>query len=265
MKTLNYRLVIFAFALIFGVVFSIPSLTQSESGKKITLGLDLQGGLHMLLGVKSEEAVTSRIKSIAASLKYALDDKEIIFDELKIDGESVKFELLDDEDVAKVGTLVSEELKGVVLTHDGLLFSLNMTPEEVTLTKKNAISQAVDTIRNRLDQFGLAEPTVAKQGEDKILASVNMEPSRIGICRKRYFSSVLISGKMTSPYFLASAGLIVITLAARSSSSAIICRNAALAISSRILCSSSGVLIPGTSTRILSSPCLATVGSARPN
>ncbi len=172
MKTLNYRLVIFAFALIFGVVFSIPSLTQSEGGKKITLGLDLQGGLHMLLGVKSEEAVTSHIKSIAASLKYALDDKEIIFDELKIDGESVKFELLDDEDVAKVGTLVSEELKGVVLTHDGLLFALNMTPEEVTLTKKNAISQAVDTIRNRLDQFGLAEPTVAKQGEDKILVEV---------------------------------------------------------------------------------------------
>ncbi len=53
-KTLNYRVILFAFALIFGIVFSIPSLTQSESGKKITLGLDLQGGLHMLLGIKSE-------------------------------------------------------------------------------------------------------------------------------------------------------------------------------------------------------------------
>jgi len=117
MKTLNYRIVIFAFALIFGVVFSIPSLTQSESGRKITLGLDLQGGLHMLLGVKTEEAVVSRIKSIAASLKYILEEQEIIFDELKIDEESVKFELLDDEDVAKVGKLISEGLKGTVLTN----------------------------------------------------------------------------------------------------------------------------------------------------
>ncbi|MEA3491107.1 MAG: protein translocase subunit SecD [Campylobacterota bacterium] len=172
MKTLNYRVIIFAFALIFGVVFSIPSLTQSQSGKKITLGLDLQGGLHMLLGVKTEEAVKSRIKSIAASLKYILDDNEVIYDELKMDGESITFELLDDEDVAKVTKLVAAELKGTVLSHKGLEFALNITPEEIILTEKNAIAQAVDTIRNRLDQFGLAEPTVAKQGEDKILVEV---------------------------------------------------------------------------------------------
>ena len=172
MKTLNYRIVIFAFALIFGVVFSIPSLVQSDSGKKITLGLDLQGGLHMLLGVKTDEAVKSRIKSIAATLKYIFDDNDIIFDDLKIDGDSVHFELLDDEDVSKVDKLVKEELKGMLLKRNGLKFTLSITPEEIERTRKNAISQAVDTIRNRLDQFGLAEPTVAKQGEDKILVEV---------------------------------------------------------------------------------------------
>jgi preprotein translocase subunit SecD len=172
MKTLNYRVVLFAFALIFGVVFSIPSLTQSDSGKKITLGLDLQGGLHMLLGVKTEEAITSHIKSLAASLKYILDDKEIIFDQLNVDDNKVKFELLDEEDIAKVTKIVKEELKGTVLTHTALNFTMTITAEEIDRTKKNAISQAVDTIRNRLDQFGLAEPTVAKQGEDKILVEV---------------------------------------------------------------------------------------------
>ena len=79
-KSLNFRIILFIFAFIFGVVFSIPSLTQSESGKKVNLGLDLQGGLHMLLGVKSEIAIESRIKSIAASVKYLFDDAEIIFD-----------------------------------------------------------------------------------------------------------------------------------------------------------------------------------------
>ncbi len=172
MKTLNYRVVIFMFALIFGVVFSIPSLTQSESGKKITLGLDLQGGLHMLLGIKTEEAVVSRVKSIAASLKYILDDNEVIYDELKIDDSSIKFELLDEDEVVKVTKLITDELKGTLLQHKGLDFTLDITPAEIELTKKNAISQAVDTIRNRLDMFGLAEPTVAKQGEDKILVEV---------------------------------------------------------------------------------------------
>ncbi len=173
MKTLNFRIVLFAFALIFGVVFSIPSLTQSESGKKITLGLDLQGGLHMLLGIKSDVAIESRTKSIAATLKYIFDDEEIIFDDLRVaDAGIVTFELLDKDDVAKATALAKKEIPGTVLTHDGLKFTLKMTPEEMARTKKNAIKQAVDTIRNRLNEFGLAEPTVAKQGEDKILVEV---------------------------------------------------------------------------------------------
>ena len=171
---LNYRVVIFAFALIFGVVFSIPSLTQSESGKKITLGLDLQGGLHMLLGVKNEVAIASKSKSIAASIKYIFDDEEIIFDALQLDDDTgvITFEILDKDDLPKVNKLLKEELEGVSFLADGLNFSLQMTAEEIARTKKDAIMQAVDTIRGRLNEFGLAEPTVAKQGEDKILVEV---------------------------------------------------------------------------------------------
>ncbi|SFV90244.1 Protein-export membrane protein SecD (TC 3.A.5.1.1) [hydrothermal vent metagenome] len=173
MKTLNFRVILFAFALIFGIVFSIPSLTQSQSGKKITLGLDLQGGLHMLLGIKSDVAIQSRTKSIAASVKYLFDDEEIIFDDLRmVDGNKVTFELLDQDDVAKAKALLKKEIPGTVLTQNGLKFTLQMTPQEMVRTKQNAIKQAVDTIRNRLNEFGLAEPTVAKQGEDKILVEV---------------------------------------------------------------------------------------------
>ena len=173
MKTLNFRIILFVFALIFGIVFSIPSLTQSDSGKKITLGLDLQGGLHMLLGIKSDIAIESRIKSMAATIKYIFDDEEIIFDELGIvDQKEITFELLDQDDVAKTKELLKKELKGTILNENGLKFTLNMTEEEVERTKTDAISQAVDTIRNRLNEFGLAEPTVAKQGEDKILVEV---------------------------------------------------------------------------------------------
>ncbi|HIO70697.1 MAG TPA: protein translocase subunit SecD, partial [Campylobacterales bacterium] len=61
MMKLNYRLFIFLVATLFGVALSIPSIFQTEWGKKINLGLDLQGGLHLLLGVKSEEAIKSRL------------------------------------------------------------------------------------------------------------------------------------------------------------------------------------------------------------
>ena len=173
MKTLNFRVILFLFALLFGVIFSIPSLTQSQSGKKITLGLDLQGGLHMLLGVKSDIAIESRIKSMAASVKYLFDDEDIIFDELRMqEGEEITFELLDSDDVAKATALLKKEIAGATLVANGLKFSLSMSEVERERTKANAIKQAVDTIRNRLNEFGLAEPTVAKQGADKILVEV---------------------------------------------------------------------------------------------
>ena len=172
LSRLNYRVVIFIFALIFGIVFSIPSLVQSDRGKKITLGLDLQGGLHMLLGVKSEEAITSRIKAIAGSIKYLFDDNDIVMDDLRIEKDTVHFKLLDDDDVPKAKALLGKELTGTTLQVSGTDFTVALTPEEVVRTQQNAIKQAVDTIRNRLDQFGLAEPTVAKQGENKILVEV---------------------------------------------------------------------------------------------
>jgi len=172
MGNLNYRVVLFAFAFIFGVVFSIPSLTQSNEGKKITLGLDLQGGLHMLLSVKTEVALESKLKSTGTSIKYVLENEDIVFDDLKIDNGTVSFDLLDEDEVAKVDKLLLEEFKGIVVSKTAMSYSLSLSEALSKETEKNAIDQAVDTIRNRLNMFGLAEPTVAKQGEDKILVEV---------------------------------------------------------------------------------------------
>lgn len=172
MGKLNYRIVIFFFAFLFGVIFSIPTLTQSDEGKKITLGLDLQGGLHMLLSVKSEVAVESKLKSIGTSIKYNLEEEEVIFDDLRIGKGMVRFEILDKDDLPKVSKLLTEEFTGVQANQNGLVFELLLTSEEIKQTQEQAINQAVETIRNRLNQFGLAEPTVARQGIDKILVEV---------------------------------------------------------------------------------------------
>jgi preprotein translocase subunit SecD len=168
---LNYRIVVFALAIVFGLFFSAPSLLQMQDGKKVTLGLDLQGGLHMLLGVKTEEATKSRIKSIAASIKHFADRKDILVDELKFDESSISFVLLDDDDVKSVKEFLGE-IDGTNISVNGENFSLSLTPEEIIKTEKQSIDQAIETIRNRLDQFGLAEPVVARQGEEKILVQL---------------------------------------------------------------------------------------------
>ena len=172
MEKLNYRVVVFFFAFLFGIVFSIPSLTQSDTGKKITLGLDLQGGLHMLLSVKTEVALESKLKSIGTTIKYNLEDKDIVFEDLKISEGKVVFELLDPTDIAKVDKLLLDDFKKVLVKKDSLVYELSLSPKLATETEEHAINQAVETIRTRLNMFGLAEPTVAKQGKDKILVEV---------------------------------------------------------------------------------------------
>ncbi len=168
---LNFRIIVFTAAIVFGLVFSAPSLLQMDKGAKITLGLDLQGGLHMLLGVKTDEAVKSRYTSISSSIKHFTDTNDILLDSL-VPGESaVKFTLLDPDDAAAMDKML-KEIDGAKIDVDGVNYSISLTPESIKATKKLAVEQAIETIRNRLDQFGLAEPTVARQGENKILVEL---------------------------------------------------------------------------------------------
>jgi preprotein translocase subunit SecD len=171
-KILNYRLIIFALATIFGVVFSIPSFTQSDSGKKISLGLDLQGGLHMLLGVEVQKAVETKIKSIAATIKYFTDKEDILIEDLIINPDRVSFVLLDPDEKLKLDSMLAE-IKGLNINgSDNLFYTIKLVETEIELTKDMAVSQAVETIRNRLDQFGLAEPSVTRQGRTDIVVEL---------------------------------------------------------------------------------------------
>ena len=171
MKIFNYRLIIFTLSIIFGVVFSIPSLLQTDTGKKIALGLDLQGGLHMLLGVNTHEAVSSKIKTIATSVKYFSDDEELLIDALSINEDSVTFTVLDADEIPKMNEML-KQITGLDISVDELKYTLKLTKEDIAKTKDLAVAQAVETIRNRLDQFGLSEPTVVRQGETDIVVEL---------------------------------------------------------------------------------------------
>lgn len=168
---LNYRLVIFFLAIVFGVGLSLPTFLQTEKGAKISLGLDLQGGLYMLLGVKTEEAIKSKIKSIASSVKFYTDDNDVIIDALKIQEESVTFTLLDGDEEKNLDEMLAK-IDGLQVEKNSLNYKIILSELEKESVKEYAINQAVETIRNRLDQFGLAEPNVTRQGEDKILVEL---------------------------------------------------------------------------------------------
>ena len=89
---MNFRLFTFIVVFVFGIVFSIPSIFQKDYAPKISLGLDLQGGIHMLLGVKADQAVASKVKAIASSVKYFAKKNNYLIESFttKPDGFSMK-------------------------------------------------------------------------------------------------------------------------------------------------------------------------------
>ncbi|PAF48179.1 protein-export membrane protein SecD [Helicobacter sp. 12S02634-8] len=169
-QTLNSRLIIFILAIIFGVGLSIPSLFHTK-GPQISLGLDLQGGLNLLLGVKTQEAIKSKYSSIASSINYEAKRANILLDGMHSDDTSVSFELLDPDEAGNLSDIL-QHFEGIKIDTSNNQYTLTLTPTEIETIKKNAISQAISTIRNRLDQFGLAEPSVTQQGQEDILVQL---------------------------------------------------------------------------------------------
>lgn len=169
MKFFNARLIVFIFALLLGVGFSVPSLLETK-GPKITLGLDLRGGLNMLLGVQTDEALKNKYLSLASALEYNAKKQNILLKDIKSNLEGISFELLDEDEAKKLDALLVE-LQGhsqFEIKKEAEFYSVKFTPLEQEELRKNTILQVIGIIRNRLDQFGLAEPVVIQQGREEI-------------------------------------------------------------------------------------------------
>lgn len=169
-KSFNYRLLALIIAALLGIFFSLPSFTDM-SGRKISLGLDLQGGLNLLLGVKTQEAIKARFASLASQIDFDTKREKILIDNLKASEDSVSFELFDIDEKPKLDDILSR-INGLYINEREGRYFITFTPEYEEEIQSSAIAQAIGTIRNRLDEFGLSEPSVTQQGKENILVQL---------------------------------------------------------------------------------------------
>ena len=173
MRFLNIKTIIFLVMFIFGLALSMPSIFGIQ-GPKITLGLDLQGGLNILLGVNTNEAIKSKYSSIATQINHDTQNSDILIDSLRANDASVSFQLLDISKKDALDKMLSN-IKGLDINNVDGKYNIVFTQEEIKFIKSSSIEQAIDTIRNRLDIFGLSEPSVSKQGENNILVQLSQD------------------------------------------------------------------------------------------
>jgi preprotein translocase subunit SecD len=176
LKNLSWRAVSVIVVIIVSVVYILPTINPSLwPHKKINLGLDLQGGMHLALEVDTEKAVESTIERISQEMRSFLKKEHIRHIGLnRIDGSRISVELQGQENIDKFKKLLDKEFKNLRIlsrsTHNEILtMILDLPDKESGQIKKLATEQALETIRNRIDQFGVSEPDIRQQGEKRIL------------------------------------------------------------------------------------------------
>jgi preprotein translocase subunit SecD len=141
----------------------------------IQLGLDLQGGMHLVLGVDVDKAVESRIDTIIDQTETQLREKDIIFKRIeRRQGDRLVIIVYDAEEGTRVGTLMTESFPALEAeTFDGaggyIEKHFRLGDAEIANVKDYAVRQALETMRNRVDQFGVSEPTLQRQSGNRIL------------------------------------------------------------------------------------------------
>jgi preprotein translocase subunit SecD len=175
------RLLALVIAVVVSVVFFLPSTPVYERipegwktflpKKGVTLGLDLQGGMHLVLEVEEEKAVSNRVDRYADDLKSFLEEREIKVSGIQRAGpQEISIETSDADVRSGIRKAMEGEFPDLIPRDEGeTKLLLVFRPGEANRIKENAISQALETIRNRIDQFGVTEPLIQRQGERQIV------------------------------------------------------------------------------------------------
>jgi preprotein translocase subunit SecD len=144
--------------------------------EKINLGLDLQGGMHLVLEVEAEKAVEFSMEQRAEDIKHALGDEDIEVDRVLLNKDTnvIRVLLVDAIDTTGAESVLKNytalEKKDVL--RDGLELVYQLRDDEYEYIQENAIQQALEVIRNRINELGLSEPTIQVQGNRRILVQL---------------------------------------------------------------------------------------------
>ncbi len=156
--------------IIIGAVIAASLYAALPLNKKIKLGLDLQGGMHLLYEVQTEKAVEMSMARTAEDFRTRLEAIGIIPVSFGVDDQKrIAIELSHAADLDKTRTEAKEfgELSETGKDANHLYYGI--TAERAQAIRQHAVDQALETLRNRIDQFGVAEPMLQKQGENHIL------------------------------------------------------------------------------------------------
>ncbi len=143
--------------------------------KQINRGLDLQGGMHLVLRVEVDKAVESTVERITQEMRDLMRTERVRYTTLeRVDGDRIQVAVEGEESIDAFGKLLDREFPNLrqvsrAQADNILRMTFDLPDDEAEQIKKLASAQALETIRNRIDQFGVNEPDIRRQGDERIL------------------------------------------------------------------------------------------------
>jgi len=166
----------------FAVFFSLPNLmTQKDAAllptwlphKQVSLGLDLQGGSHLLMEVDVEAVVTERLESLVDSARVVLRGARIRYTGLGVQGHSIGVFIKDPARTEEARVSLRDlDSDTVAEVGEGGRITLTLTEKAIRDRRISAVEQSIEIVRRRIDETGVREPTIQRQGEDRILVQL---------------------------------------------------------------------------------------------
>lgn len=155
---------------------STPDWLRSLGAGPMKLGLDLRGGVHFLLEVDMETAVEQRLEALSGQIKRELREERIRYRGGDLDGREIILSFRDDEARSEAFDLIRRQYNQFLMDEqtdgDELKIVLSLSEQEVTSIQDYALEQNLTTIRNRVNELGVAEPLVQRQGADRIIVEL---------------------------------------------------------------------------------------------
>ena len=165
-----------AYSVALNLLSASPDWLTNLNAQPMSLGLDLRGGVHFLLQVDMQAAVTKRLDATGADLRTLLRDKGVRHGGVSRDGQNLVIRFRDPQarDAAKAAIGESQPDLSLAEGQDGADYKLTLTmkPQAVKAFADEAVKQNISTLHNRINELGVAEPVIQQQGADRIVVQL---------------------------------------------------------------------------------------------
>ena len=152
---------------------NVPPWLQRIGAQPMVLGLDLQGGVHFVLQVDQKAALEKRVDSYVEDVRVTLRDNRIRYTAVdRRPDHSIAIALAGDADPAKASAQLAKTMPTLTVEGEGSRLLVRIPEAELTRIAGSAIEQNIATLRNRVNQLGVAEPIIQRQGNDRIVVQL---------------------------------------------------------------------------------------------